>query len=125
MTTKIKYLKWTGIFLLITGTPLFAYRSTAYNTTIFNILGSLMLLVGAFLYWRSRQYAAEAVANRIISDSKPDVLYLRGFGTDPPFSATAMGFTSGWLTDEEQLGEVLQPFGDLVTIGRCRLLGLL
>jgi hypothetical protein len=60
----------------------------------------------------------ETVAKRIISDSKPDVLYLRGFGTDPPFSATAMGFTSGWLTDEEQLGEVLQPFGDLVAIGK-------
>lgn len=29
-----------------------------------------------------------------------------------------MGFTSGWLTDEEQLGEVLRPFGDLVAIGK-------
>ena len=173
MTKTIKYLKWTGIFLLIRGTPLFAYRSTAYNTTIFNILGALMLLVGgflcwhsrqyaakavgkriikwtgiflfitgtplyvyrstaykinilgalmllvgAFLYWRSRQYAAEAVANRIISDSTPNVLYLRGFATDPSFLATALGFLSGWLTDEEQLREVLQPFGDLVAIGK-------
>jgi hypothetical protein len=38
--------------------------------------------------------------------------------TDPPFSATAMGFSSGWLTDEERLREVLQPFGDLVAIGK-------
>jgi hypothetical protein len=29
-----------------------------------------------------------------------------------------MGFNSGWLTDEEQLGEVLHPFGDLVAIGK-------
>jgi len=126
MTEKIKLLKRTGIFLLITGTlslfaDQFAYRSTAYNTTIFNILGALtgaLILVGAFLYWRSRQYVAKAVANRITSDSKPDVVYLRVFGTDPHFLATAMGFYSGWLTDEEQLGEVLQPIGELVAIGK-------
>ena len=110
-----RIIKWTGIFLFITGTPLYVYRSTAYKI---NTLGALMLLVGAFLYWRSRQYTAKEVAKRVITDLKPDVLYLRGFGTDPPFSATAMGFTSGWLTDEEQLGEVLQPFGDLVAIGK-------
>jgi hypothetical protein len=38
--------------------------------------------------------------------------------TDPPFSATAMGFSSGWLTDVERLREMLQPFGDLVAIGK-------
>ena len=42
-----------------------------------------MMLVGAFLYWRCRQYADKAVAEKVISDSKTDVLYLRGFGTDP------------------------------------------
>jgi hypothetical protein len=73
-----RIIKWTGIFFIITGTPLYVYRSTALKI---NTLGAVMLLVGAFLYWRSRQYAAEAVAKRIISDSKPDVLYLRGFGT--------------------------------------------
>jgi hypothetical protein len=29
-----------------------------------------------------------------------------------------MNFMSGWLTEEEQLCEVLQPFGDLVAIGK-------
>jgi hypothetical protein len=77
-----------------------------------------MLFVGGFLCSHSRRYAAKAVAKRIFSDSKPDVLYLRGFGTDPSFLMTAMGFTSGWLTEEEQLREVLQPFGDLVAIGK-------
>lgn len=56
-------------------------------------------------------------SQRVISDSKPDVLYLRAFGTDPSFLAT-MNVWSGWLTEEEQLGEVLQPFGDLVAIGK-------
>jgi hypothetical protein len=114
VTEKIKYFKWTGIFLLITGTPMFVYQSKA-NTI--KILGALMLLVGTFLYWRSRQYADKEVAKRVISDSKPHALYLRSFGTDPSFAATAFGFMSGWLTEEEQLGEVLQPFGDLVAIG--------
>jgi hypothetical protein len=170
MTEKIKCLKWTGIFLLFMGTPLFFYTSTAHNILIFNLLGglmffvgtslywrsrqcadkeiakgiikwtgifllftgtllsvyqskakmlgALMLLVGTFLFWRSRQYAAKEVAKRVISDSKPDVLYLRSFGTDPSFAAMATGFMSGWLTEEEQLGEVLQPFGDLVAIGK-------
>jgi hypothetical protein len=118
MPEKIEYLKWTGIFLLITGTLLFAYRAIAHHIIIFNTSGQLITLVGALLYWRSRQYAAKEVAKRVISDSKPDVLYLRSFGTDRSFGATAMGFISGWLTEEEQLGEVLQPFGDLVAIGK-------
>ena len=54
-----RIIKWTGIFLFITGTPLYVYGSTAYKI---NTLGALMLIIGAFLYWRSRQYAAEAVA---------------------------------------------------------------
>jgi hypothetical protein len=119
MTDKIKYLKWTGIFLLITGTPLVVYRSPpAHKFTTSNILGELMLFGGAFLYWRSRQYAAKAVANKITSDSKPHVLYLRSFATDPSFGTTAAGIFSGWLTPEEQLDEALQPFGEFVAIGK-------
>jgi hypothetical protein len=119
MSKKIKYLKWTGRFLLITGTLLSIYRSPTHKyITIFNTLGAYMLLLGLFLYWRSRQYADKAVANKVISDSKPDVLYLRSFATDPSFFSTATGFMSGWLTEEEQLAEVLQPFGDLVAIGK-------
>jgi len=35
--------------------------------------------VGAFLFWRGRQYASKADAERILTDSNPDVLYLRAF----------------------------------------------
>jgi len=128
MTDKIKSsrgLKATGIFLLVAGTLLAPpYRWLIQDqfisgiTMMLNVLSLPMLFVGAFLYWRSRQYADKAVASRVISDSKPDVLYLRSFATDPSFSSTARGFISGWLTEEEQLGEVLQPFGDLVAIGK-------
>ncbi len=129
--------KRTGIFLLIAGSVLSAGSTLLFDvprlkpagvagdiiTLIFSMLSAPMLVVGAFLYWRSRQYADKAVAERVISDSKPDVLYLRGFGTDPSIgsyviSAISMGLTSGWKTDEEQLGEVLLPFGDFVAIGK-------
>jgi hypothetical protein len=116
MTKKIKYLKWTGIFLLITGTFFLYLSPPAHQSTTSYIFWYLVLLVGARLYWRSRQYADKAVAERVISDSKPDVLYLRSFLTDPSFGKT--GILSGWLTQEEQLGEALQPIGDLVAIGK-------
>ena len=137
MTEKIKSgndLKRTGIILLTTGTlasflllgllPLLLPPPTNTNAVIVNILATVIpapiMLVGAFLYWRCRQYADKAVAEKVISDSKTDVLYLRGFGTDPTIRLgdRGVGFMSGWLTVEEQLGEVLRSFGDLVAIGK-------
>ena len=79
---------------------------------------------GAFLIWRGRQYAAQASAKRIISDSKPHLLYLRAFRSDPstPKQAfDALSFVNpllGLQSEEEQLAEVLQPFGGLIAIGR-------
>src|SRR5215470_17087038 len=43
----------------------------------------LIFSVGAFLLWRGRQYAAKADTERIVTDSNPDVLYLRSFRSDP------------------------------------------
>jgi hypothetical protein len=118
-----------GMLLLVTGTlgqlKLPAGLDYVSHSVLPHINNSIlafvitypMILVGAFLYFRGREYADKAVAKRVISDSKPDVLYLRAFGTDPSFLAS-MNFLSGWLTEEEQLGEVLQPFGDLVAIGK-------
>jgi hypothetical protein len=45
-------------------------------------LSLLMSLGGAFLFWRGRQYAAKANAERILTDSDPHVLYLRAFRSD-------------------------------------------
>jgi hypothetical protein len=91
----------------------------------YTLLSALFLIAGgAFLIWRGRQYAAQASAKRIISDPKPHLLYLRAFRSDPSTAkrvyyafdvvSTVMGFQS----EEEQLAEVLQPFGELITIGR-------
>ena len=51
-----------------------------------------------------------------LMDSKPDVLYLRSFQTDP--STAYQNITAGWTTEEEDLGKVLRPFGDMVAIGQ-------
>jgi len=84
----------------------------------------LLLLGGAFCYWRGRQYAARMSATTIITDSKPDVLYLRAFRSDPSTAKNILsvmltsGLISGLATEEEQLAEALLPFGDLVAVGR-------
>ena len=121
MTEKIKSgrgLKKAGMLLLVTGTFGEVLVSSwphsvlpQINNFILGLAFIPMIFVGLPLYWRGRQYAAKAVAERVISDSKPDVLYLRAFGTDPSFWVSDV--MSGWLTEEEQLREVLQPFGDL------------
>jgi hypothetical protein len=84
----------------------------------------VMIVGGTFLYWRGRQYRAKAAAQRIIADSKPDVLYLRAFETDSSvlryvrWSFLLPRLIAGIITEEEQLRDVLQPFGDLIAIGR-------
>jgi hypothetical protein len=91
------------------------------NYTAFQPLGLLMTFVGAFLIWRGRQYAAKAAAERIVTDSNPDVLYLRAFRSDPSvkgFVLLSLRWGSGLETQEEQLADVLRPIGDLVAIGR-------
>jgi hypothetical protein len=85
-----------------------------------------LILGGAFLIWRGRQYAAQANAKPIISDTKPHVLYLRAFRSDRSTVKqlySAFNFWDlllGFQSDEEQLAEVLQPFGRLIAIGRPR-----
>jgi len=83
-------------------------------------LGSLMIVPGVLLYYRGRQYAAQAGAGSIITASKAHVLYLRAFETD---RSIKFGQPIHWLllgTDEEKLAGALRPFGDLVAIGRPR-----
>jgi hypothetical protein len=84
----------------------------------------LMIIGGALLCWRGRQYRAKATAQSIIGDSKPDVLYLRAFDTDSSvlryvaWSFLLPRLIARVVTEEEQLRDVLRPFGDLVAIGR-------
>src|SRR5262249_37497206 len=132
-------LKRTGVALIAAG-MIFYSASQALNVTvwwwaflskhsivadIYSAPWALVLIPGgAFLIWRGRQYAAQASAKRIISDSKPHLLYLRAFRSDPSTAKQvfyAFDFVKlllGLQSDEEQLAEVLQPFGVLIAIGR-------
>jgi len=125
-----KVLKRTGIALLIAGlllgTMLRFVPDSEMNDAllVIGIFPIFMIVGGAFLFFRGRQYADKAIAGTIIGDSKPDVLYLRTFLADPStighvFSALLTPtLISGLATEEEQLRDVLQPFGDLVAIGQ-------
>lgn len=82
-------------------------------------LAALVTIAGIFVYFRGRQKAAKALAESAgspIRDSKPDVLYLRSFEADT--ATTFKILMSGFTTEEEQLADVLRPFGDLIAIGR-------
>src|SRR6516162_2555152 len=86
---------------------------------ILDFLLPISVGLGAFLFWRGRQYAAQASAVSIITDHKPHLLYLRPFRSDSTTMKDIFkGNRLGWITEEEQLADVLRPFGELVAIGR-------
>ena len=115
----------TGQTLKIAGIALIALGALLYgvlgepdeNPAAF--LGVFVMLAGIVVHFRGRQHAARARAEGPegpLSDSKPDVLYLRSFRTDP--SSKFKVLQSGLSTEEEQLADVLRPFGDLIAIGQ-------
>src|SRR5215471_8595627 len=110
---------WGGFVLnqpLIT-TPLFV-KNYKLLWVVLSVLSATVACCGAFLYWRGRQYAAQASAESIITDAKPHLLYLRPFRSDYTTLKGAFGAYSLETTEEEQLADVLRPFGELVAIGR-------
>ncbi len=119
-------LKGAGVTLLIVGVILgFVGRAAPAELAIFFFfVPVLAVIAGAFLFLRGRQYSARAMAPQVIGDEKPDVLYLRSFRSDPSAAGQVFGalltprLMSGLATEEEQLAEVLKPFGDLVAVGQ-------
>ncbi len=120
--------KRSGVTLMVAGI-LFNSAEQAWNlmhkgiltpgpAKLFGLLGLLMIPGGAYLFWRGREYAAKADAERILTGSNPDVLYLRAFRSDQ----STVGYLSlsfgTMFTDEEELADVLRPFGDLIAIGQ-------
>jgi hypothetical protein len=91
------------------------------------ILALLTGVTGVFLYYRGRQYSNKVSADLIINDSMPHVLYLRSFKADSSIWKSSLsmlwwanfikGIGNGMMTDEEQLKDVLRPFGELIAIG--------
>lgn len=132
MKERFKYgkaLKRVGKFLLTVGVLIVL----VFLTTDIEIDGYLSVIIwlsvfiiplGAFLYWRGRQYIASTISKKIISDLKSHVIYLRDFKTDPSTFSFVFSpdiserLISGLRTTEDELREVLMPFGELVAIGR-------
>ena len=120
--------KITGVALLVLGmVSVSALPSTISTISTINwmnskfllpiyILPSILMWSGAFLYWRGRQYAAQRLAESVIPDAKPHLLYLRPFRSD--FTIAKALFHGLETSEEEQLADVLQPFGELEAIGR-------
>ena len=96
------------------------WRIGTQSKLLFWILAALfpiLSVAGAFLFWRGRQYAAQVSAERILTDAKPHLLYLRPFRSDETTRKQVFG-PRLTTSEEEQLADVLRPFGELVAIGR-------
>jgi hypothetical protein len=110
--------KVVGIALIVAGGLLYVVLGGPDdNPNAF--VGVLLMLGGMLAYFRGRRQAAKITAespNNPTRATKANVLYLRSFKTDTstPFKILMSGFT----TEEEQLADVLRPFGDMITIGR-------
>jgi hypothetical protein len=111
-------MKKAGIGVIVVGALLYAMLGDPEEHPE-ALLGALVMLGGVLFYFRGRQVAAKSIAEGPTSplwDSKADVLYLRSFRTDP--SSAVKVLQSGLSTEEEQLADVLRPFGDLIAIGQ-------
>jgi hypothetical protein len=84
---------------------------------ILTVLSPTLMVSGAFLSWRGRQYAAQTSAEGILTDAKAHLLYLRPFRSDETTRKQLFG-PRLTTSEEEQLADVLLPFGELVAIGR-------
>lgn len=120
-----KTAKGTGIMLLVLGVlASFILRFVPDVPLALGFVPALMIVAGGFLFFRGRQYAARSSAESILFGGKHNVLYLRPFRTDASVagqsSSTLVGPIPmrGFVTEEEQLAEVLRPFGELVAIGQ-------
>src|SRR5262249_52081031 len=89
------------------------------DNSLILLLVTPLMIGGMLLHFRGRRQAAMAAAKGpggLLCESRPHVLYLRSFQTDP--ATLSKKLFSGFTTEEEQLADVLRPFGNLVAIGR-------
>jgi hypothetical protein len=110
------------LMLAFKGMPQEQFHGTMY---LLLVVPKILIGLGAALYLRGRQHASKASAAAIIADDHPGVLYLRAFATDGTASPSDAGLAmlspaivGGLLTAEEQLREVMEPFGEMVAVGK-------
>ncbi len=114
--TLARSLEGLGLILVVTGAAIYGVSGGPDESPVAGILGALTMVAGVLVYFRGRQHSARIRSPRILEESKPDVVYLRVFRAD--ISTTPQALMQGFTTEEEQLADVLQPFGKLVAIGR-------
>jgi hypothetical protein len=122
-------MRLNGIALLVLGAlSALVLRFTPIDDEAVRWIATLAPLVvivfGAFLLYRGKQYAARALGLNALNDERPPVVYLRPFGEDESMAGqvfTAV-FTprmlSGFASNEEQLAQAVAPLGPLLGIGR-------
>lgn len=109
-------LKALGLGLIVVAAVIYGVGGGVESNPTVAIPGALILLAGLILHIRGRQHMAKDGAASVLEDSRPDVLYLRTFRADS--STMRQALHQGLTSEEEQLADVLRPFGDLVAIGR-------
>jgi hypothetical protein len=113
-----------GIVLLVVGALFALVLSFADAPPAVSVVPLLLIVAGGFSLHRGRQYSARRIAVPDLQAPGPRVLYLRSFDTDPSILKQTFlplltpGLLSGLASEEEQLAEVVRPFGRLVAIGR-------
>ena len=132
-TKQINFQKKAGIVLIVAGAVLFALPSQAYRISpmslstnvILRVLGSVLVLVGGYLHYRSKQHAAKNLAAKIASEhGEHDLLYLRPFTADTTLNKSLKGaniatvYQNFQSTPEEDLFKALAPIGNLIAIGK-------
>ena len=111
-------LKIFGILLIIGGAIFYAAAGDVEENPI-ALLGGVIMALGLLVHFRGRKQVARATAaapQSALNSAAAHVLYLRSFRTDVESSAKAL--FSGLSTEEEQLADVLRPFGQLIAIGK-------
>src|SRR4051794_2257316 len=111
-------LKIFGILIIIGGAIFYAAAGDVEEHPI-ALVGAVIMALGLLVHFRGRKQAAKAKAaapQSALSSAAAHVLYLRSFRTDTSSSAKVL--LSGLTSDEEQLADVLRPFGQLIAIGK-------
>ena len=111
-------LKILGILFLIAGGIFYAAAGSVEENPA-ALLGAVIMAIGILIHFRGRKQAARFRATgpqSPVQSTQAHVLYLRSFVTDTSTSGAVLA--SGLSTDEEQLADVLRPFGSLIAIGK-------
>jgi hypothetical protein len=126
-------LRWASgtLFLLVSTSSItlrFIYPIEGLADWVSNAGMMLLMLLSAFLLYRSRQYATIHHTQEWLDGSTAPVVYLRPFDKDASLVGQVLrsfnplreesALLSGFVSDAEQLAKAVEPIGPMVAIGR-------